>query len=208
MRESRLMDNRMRETYSQIRESVHIPQSASSGLPVPGVPVRVPRSSSVYSSLRVGSPEAEATLLESGLIVERVDLKREEQEEKARMKRDERQRRRMSSVGVNDGASAYSAPSPTFDKSTAYLPGPTPYVHPNHSVGQLSPASSKRFSVLSGGQASIRPSMNRVPSHISTDTQTTGVRRFFGYMSRNGQSQTSLAISGSMMDMQYVISIL
>lgn len=204
------MDNRMRETYSHIRESTvdhnvkH--QSTVPNGPVLGVPVRVPRSSSVYSSLRVGSPDKDATLLENGLIVERVDLKKEEQEEKARARREEKvekQRRRMSSVGANDAASAYSAPSPTFD-STAYLPNPSPYALTNHSAGQLSPASSKRFSVLSGGPASLRPSMNRIPSQISVVTQTPGKRRFFGYMSWNGQSQTSLALSGSMMDMQYV----
>ncbi|KAG9011205.1 hypothetical protein FRB94_008804 [Tulasnella sp. JGI-2019a] len=207
IRESRLLDNRMRETYSQIRESsqdlsLRQPYGSATNLPSPGVPIRVPRSASVYSTVPVGSPEKDATLLESGLIVEKIDLRKEEQEERARIKREGQQRLRMSTVGINDAASAYSAPSPTLDGAAMYLPGNSPYGLPNHSMGQLSPSSNKRFSVVSGGPgSSIRPSVHRAPSHMSTDTTTTGVRRFFGYRSWNGRSQSSLALSGSMMDM-------
>ncbi|KAG8864554.1 hypothetical protein FRB96_005057 [Tulasnella sp. 330] len=183
VRESRLLDNRMRETYSQIRESsqdlsIRQSQTYPNGLPPVGVPIRVPRSASVYSNAPVGSAERDATLLESGLIVERVDLKKEEQEERARMKREElsdRQLRlRMSATGTNDAASAYSAPSPTIDNTVLYQ-GASPYAMANQSVGQLSPSSNNRFSVMSSGQgSSIRPGMNRPPSHMSTDTTTTG----------------------------------
>lgn len=216
-RESRLVDNRLRESYSQIRRSgIETPTNPRlSGGSTSGIQVRV-----ASATLPNGPPvetDKDVTLLENGLIVEHVDLKREEKEAKARMRsleRNERQRRRMSSAALNDGASAYNAsiyssPSPTFDASgsRAYLPNghpsPSPYGMPSQSSFQLSPAPDKRFSQASGpALSSPRPPMQRIASQASVETTTTGVRRFFGYKHWGGASQSSLAISGSMMDMQ------
>ncbi|KAG8906161.1 hypothetical protein FRB99_007475 [Tulasnella sp. 403] len=217
-RESRLLDNRLRESYSQIRRSgydVGSPtQIATSGATLSGIHVRVAASPSIPSNIgRASPPEKDVTLLENGLIVERVDLRKEERDEKVRMRRDERtdkQRRRLSSAH-NDGssvynASIYSAPSPTFDNSSNAFLG-TNQTSPYHGVPpqsavQLSPGTARRMSTVSGVPLNPpRPHVARAPSQASVETTGTGVRRFFGYKHWGGTSQSSLAISGSMMDM-------
>lgn len=211
------MDNRVRESFSQIRRSGY--ETTSPSPRTSGIAVRVAGS----PSLPYTSPvEKDATLLENGLIVEKVDLKKEEREERARMRsleRNDKQRRRMSSAALNDGnsvygASVYSGGSPAPDTgSQSFLPYaqpnslPGPYGQvPQGSAAQLSPGlTNRRFSSAGLPLSPSRPTMQRGASQTSNETGGTGVKRFFGYKHWGGASQTSLAMSGSMMDMQYVL---
>lgn len=213
-RESRLMENRVRESYSQIKRSGH--ETVSTSPRTSGIAVRVAATPNAPYTPPV---EKDATLLENGLIVEKVDLKKEEREERARMRsleRNERQRRRMSSAALNDGgsvynASIYSGGSPAPDTSShSFLPYAQPNGHPGPyaqvaqaSAAQLSPGSTnRRFSSAGQPLSPSRPTMQRGASQASNETGGTGVRRFFGYKHwGGGGSQTSLAMSGSMMDM-------
>lgn len=208
------MDNRVRESYSQIRRSGY--ETVSTSPRTSGIAVRV---AGTPNAPYAGPVEKDATLLENGLIVEKVDLKKEEREERARMRsleRNERQRRRMSSAALNDGssvynASVYSGGSPAPDTgSQSFLPyaqpngHPSPYPQaPQGSAAQLSPGpANRRFSAAGQPLSPTRPAMQRGASQASNETGGTGVRRFFGYKNWGGGSQTSLAMSGSMMDMQ------
>lgn len=208
------MDNRVRESFSQIRRSAY--ETVSPSPRTSGIAVRVAGSPTAPYTPPV---EKEATLLENGLIVEKVDLKKEEREERARMRsveRSEKQRRRMSSAALNDvnsvyGASVYSSGSPAPDSgSQSFLPyaqpngAPGPYAQPPQGSGsQLSPGpTNRRFSSAGLPLSPSRPTMQRGASQASNETSGTGVKRFFGYKHWGGASQTSLAMSGSMMDMQ------
>lgn len=189
------MDNRLKENFSAIRRSGYDITPAPTGQ---ALQVRVAPAQ---------SPEKDATLLENGLIVERVDLRKEEREERARAK----QRRRGSSAALNDGvsvygASLYSAPSPTFDNFSASTLAPGQQSLAPYTNGSLSPVMDKRASsAYNLPLNSPRPVMQRGASQASIETTGTNpVKRFFGAKHWGNGSQASLAISGSMMDMQYV----
>ena len=135
-----------------------------------------------------------ATLLENGLIVEHVDVRREAREKRRAEKRG---RSRKSSRGsVADVASVYSLGNPLAQ-------------YPYDPSQQHHALSSRPMSVLTapalGGE---NGSMMSVGS-IGVPGSESPRRRFFGGMrnlSQGFRSNDSLAQSGSMVDMQYVYS--
>ncbi|KIJ39903.1 hypothetical protein M422DRAFT_68708 [Sphaerobolus stellatus SS14] len=214
MKESRLLDEKMRNAYAELRQSSyevaspsninHPPDEPGSG---PGLKIRSPSLRGFVDDPR-SSLKREATLLENGLIVERVDVRKEE----ARIRRDERRARKASRDSLalfdsrGDAMSLYSlqaveaaslrAPAPY--ESTTSVPMPTNrsvrsmYTMPSTPWGTPTPVA-RPFSMAGAGA-----------SATSLNTTASPRRRFFGGMRKlSGYfgSEASLAQSGSMMDM-------
>ena len=170
-KEARQLDSKMRDTYSQLRRSAYDPGVASvdeaGGLRI--------KSSNTHSR----SQSRDVTLLENGLIVEHVDVRKEERELKNRKRKEERRVRKTSRSSALDVTSIISANSygPPTDGGVGGLNS-----YPHHSQASFS-------DVHSLGPASPRRT------------------RFFGVknLSAGWRSQDSLApsaLSGSMVDMQ------
>jgi len=172
-KEARQLDSRMRDTYSQLRQSTY-DLGATSADEAGGLRIKPSPRHNTHSR----SQSRDVTLLENGLIVEHVDVRKEERELKNRRRKEERRVRKSSRSSALDVGSIISANS--------YGP-PT-----DGGVGGLNsyPQSQASFSdVHSLGSASPRRT------------------RFFGVknLSAGWRSQDSLApsaLSGSMVDMQ------
>lgn len=184
MHESRQLNERARDTYSQLRRSTYDLREDNNG-------VRL----STHDHVR------DVTLLENGLIVEHVDVKREARERRREEKRAIRSRpRRGSRASLVDISSVYSLGVPM-----------------NYADGGLTArsSSSRPMSVLtapvmgegmSGQGIGNNGARSRSTMSVESPTRRT---RFFGMrnLSQGFRSSDSLAqsgFSGSMVDMQYV----
>ncbi|KAG8684946.1 hypothetical protein FRC09_015053, partial [Ceratobasidium sp. 395] len=109
-RESRLLDNRLRDTYHALRRSAYDLNDGP-------VRIRAPTNPEELGFLPSPDPARDVTLLASGMIQERVDLRKEERERRRSSKRHGRKgsRQSKSSVGNFDATSVYSSPSPPPD---------------------------------------------------------------------------------------------
>jgi hypothetical protein len=183
MQESRQINDRMRESYSQLRRSTNDLRDDGNGV-------------------RLGSQGhgRDVTLLENGLVVEHVDVRREERARKREEKRARGRSRKSSRGSVTDVASVYSLGNPIM-----------------HMDGGLAAraSSSRPMSVLTApvlgengsGQSVVSRGMPQSLSTMSFDS-TNNRRRFFGMrnLSQGFRSSDSLAgqsgFSGSMIDMQ------
>ncbi|KZS98343.1 hypothetical protein SISNIDRAFT_448559 [Sistotremastrum niveocremeum HHB9708] len=192
--ESRVLSYKMRETYSALRRSAYELQASPSMSGEEGVRIKPPRSASGSGFVDLtgsSSPERgrsirESTLLGNGMIVERVDLKKEEKEKKKR----ERSRKRASSQ-VSGRESIPYAPS-------------------THSL-----VSSRPMSVATSApgvpQLGLRPQLPRLHSTSQSSFEGSTDRsskspRFFGFKNWSSMgSRSSLALSGSMMDMHVAL---
>jgi hypothetical protein len=183
--------------------------------PAGGDDARVRTHTSRSSSVPLASPGARNTmLLENGLVVEHVDVRREEREARDRARRDER-RARKSSRGSNtiDRLSVHSggAASPRPQTDSGY----GSQLMPTHRASQFSLSSQRPVSVLSGPLSpplerqdrQERPGIPRAYSQYSLAESSSSPRRsrFLGLSMPFGRSRDSLApsgMSGSMIDMQ------
>lgn len=209
MQEAKQLDNRMRDAYSQLRRSAY--DMGSSAAPADdsgGVRIKPPLSPStpVRNSMHDRSHSRDVTLLENGMIVEHVDVRKEEREARERKRKEDRRARKSSRSSGIDVTSLMSTQSltPPTDSGVALKP-----------YSRYSQTSSARpMSVLTA--PADRPDLPRAYSQASfSDVHSLGSAsprrtRFFGMKNfRDGwRSQDSLAVSGmsgSMMDMQYVI---
>jgi hypothetical protein len=208
MQESKQLDNRMRDAYSQLRRSAYdMGNSAMPSDDTGGVRIRPPKSVTLPAAqTHERSQSRDVTLLENGMIVEHVDVRREEREARERRKREERRARKSSRSSVIDANSLMSAGS--FSPSP-----PADGLRPQSHYSQPNP-SSRPLSVLT--TSADRPEIPRAYSQASFSdihSMTSGSPRrsvfFPAKMWKDGvKSQDSLAMSGmsgSMMDMQYVI---
>ena len=216
------MDARVRDTYTQlVRRSVYDLGNAQfdSDDGIGGIRIQPPRSSGVWDH---GSPKEDlrhrrdVTLLENGMIKERVDVKREEREEEKRRRKEEKRARKASGTE----ASFLNSPSQYFASPTAPSQYDSPFVdhshpvaippqhipprqqHPSMSSPSLGSPSPRPFSmVMSSTVGPMSRAVNQ--SQISVDARST---RFFGVKNWANAwgSGTSVAPSGSVMDMQYV----
>ncbi len=207
----------MRDTYSQLRRSAY--ELGSSAQPIDdtgGVRIKPPHSPAVPSHLGTGHGR-EVTLLENGMIVEHVDVRKEEREERERKRKEEkreRSRARKSSRSSRSGAdvmSVYSMQTPPAQPTdSGFFSG-----QPSGQTGQRPDSrysqsmSARPSSILTTGGE--RPPMLRAQSQASfSDMQSLGEAssprrsRFFGFknLSASWRSQESFAPSGSMIDMQ------
>ena len=150
------MDSRMRDAYSQLRRSAY-ELGASSADEVGGLRIK---SSNTHSR----SQSRDVTLLENGLIVEHVDVRKEERESKTRKRKEERRVRKSSRSSALDVGSIISANSygPPTDGGIGGLYSQASFSDV-HSLGSASPRRTRFFGVknLSAGwrsQDSLAPS--------------------------------------------------
>lgn len=217
MQEAKQLDNRMRDAYSQLRRSAY--DMGSSAAPADdsgGVRIKPPSSptspspQAMHANARTRTHSREVTLLENGMIVEHVDVRKEEREARERRRKEERRARkssRSSGIDVTSLISAQSYAAPATDSGLGLKP-----------YSRYSQASSARpTSVLTAPLD--RPDLPRAYSQASfSDVHSMGSgsprrTRFFGFknLSAGWRSQDSLApsgMSGSMVDMQYVSMLL
>ncbi|TCD67453.1 hypothetical protein EIP91_012370 [Steccherinum ochraceum] len=207
MRESRQLDDRMRDAYSQLRRSAYeLGSSPAFTDDIGGVRVKIPNSPSIPAGLPHGR---DITLLENGMIVEHVDVRREERDKRREEKR-ERSRARKSSRSSRSGAdvmSVYSLPIQAYPTDSGFFSN----VRPDSRFSQS--MSARPSSVLTGGNE--RPlTMLRAQSQASfSDMQSIGSAssprrsKFFGLknLTAGWRSSDSLAPSGSMIDMHVAL---
>ncbi|KAJ7084387.1 hypothetical protein B0H15DRAFT_911170 [Mycena belliarum] len=206
MQEAKQLDSRMRDTYSQLRRSAY--DTGSSPTPADdtgAIRIKPPRSPA--SPNHPGrSHSREVTLLENGMIVEHVDVRKEEKEARERRRKEEKRARKSSRSSFIDVNSIISAQSfnPNIDSGVGLKP-----------YSRYSQASSARpTSVLTAPpdraelpRAYSQASFSDIHSLGSASPRRT---RFFGIKNLSGgwRSQDSLApsgISGSMMDMHVAL---
>ena len=190
----------MRDAYSQLRRSAYDMGTAATPVDdLGGVRIK-PTGSHARSGSR------EVTLLENGMIVEHVDVIKEEREDRERKRKEERRERsrarKTSRSSAMDVTSIYSIQSVT----------------PIPDSGGISPMPSSRYSqslVLTNPPVDP-PMLPLTNSPAFSDAQSLGHlsprSKFFGFknMSQSWRSQDSLAasgMSGSMINMQYVLLI-
>ena len=212
MQESRLLESKLKDTYDSLRRTTHDPSNGNTAVDENGVrlkpshgqkrsvsgPSPLPLGSIVVDGAvphsRHGSQGREVTLLENGMIVEQVDVRKEERERRREEKRErerERSRARKSSRGSGgdrngEVMSMYSAPSPLPDSGfyTAASNGSGPMLaRDRERPMSLSQSSTRAMSVLTASQpltpppgsapGSVRPPNTRVHSQISlVDSQS------------------------------------
>lgn len=203
------LENSVRDTYSQLRSTYDLSVADDNAFKLK--PPRAATISNGVGAHHIRSSSRDITLLDNGLIVEHVDVRREEKEERERRRRQEkrdRSRPRKPSRGsMADVTSLYSAHSlaPLTDS------GLGPMQSSRYSAVSIRPASSLTVPI------EVQPSLGQVYSQASfSDAHSPGSAsprrsRFFGFknLSSAWRSQDSLAasgLSGSMIDMQYVFS--
>ncbi|KAI0066088.1 hypothetical protein BV25DRAFT_1500377 [Artomyces pyxidatus] len=209
MQESRQIDDRMRDTYSQLRRSAYDLGSAAAPIDdTGGVRIKAIRASTVSNSTPVNAHSRDITLLENGMIVEHVDVRREEREERERRKREEKMRaraRKSSRGSAIDVSSMYSSTSPLPHTDSGFHLG----VSTNSRY-----STSRPMSVLTApmdyrtphAQSTASVEAQSMISSSSPNRRT----RFFGMrnFSTGFRSSDSLApsgFSGSMVDMHVAL---
>ena len=205
VQEAKELDSKMRDTFSQLRRSAYDLANGTAAEDTGGLRIKPPLSPipGILNPRHTRSHSREITLLENGMIVEHVDVRKEEREERERKKKDEKRARKLSRSSVLDVTSIISAPS-NGQHMDAGL-GLKPYSHYSQSN------SMRPNSVLT--VPSERPDIPTAYSQASfSDVHSVGSAsprrsKFFGFRSLNSgwKSRESLApsgISGSMVDMQ------
>jgi hypothetical protein len=220
----------MRDTYSQLRQSAYEVGAITIGaggnddsLGVNGVRIKPPPAHG-RSWDDEEATKREMTLLENGLVMERVDVKRERSRKKKEEKRRSRKMSRASATsggGDIDAASIYSAPGANttpygqatiFNSPVSMLPSSPSQPSLLPSASASTPSSRRLSSPLTGGTGTspTRPGMvHRNSQHGSVESK--GRARFFAHKYWSGNygvggngSEVSFVNSGSMMDMQCV----
>lgn len=221
MQESRQLENKMRDTYSQLRRSAYElgASTVNPGAITLDETGRIRSTTLPGSHQRARSHSRDVTLLENGMIVEHVNVKKEEKDERERRKREERRERsraRKSSRGsVHDLSSVYGSLHPS--QLPSGTSGGAPGDH-NLRASRYSQSSLRPPSILSSSMGERSPTLPRAYSttsfsdlhSIAGSTSPNRKTRFFGNirtLSPGGwRSRDSLAqsgVSGSMLDMQY-----
>jgi hypothetical protein len=144
MQESKELEDRMRDAYSQIRRSAHDTGASHSSI----------------GTITIGSHQhgrshcsRDVTLLENGLIVERINVKKEEKEERKRRKREERRGRsrttKSSRDSGNDFHSIYGPPHPSqlLQSTSGGSPAELSSRAPRYSQSSLRPTSIMSWSI-------------------------------------------------------------
>lgn len=192
----------MRDAYSQLRRSAY-ELGVTTSSDDRGVRIKTTRSSTTPLPQTAGHSR-EVTVLENGMVVEHVDVRKEEREERQQRRREEkRARARKSSRGsAIDVTSMYSTTSPLPHADSGLPPFPS------------RASTSRPMSVLTAPMDSRGLQSNasvEALSMISAGTSPNRRTRFFGSrnLSPGLRSSDSLApsgFSGSMVDMQCVCS--
>jgi hypothetical protein len=201
MLESRQLEDRVRDAYSQLRRSAY--ELGTTSPDDRGVRVKT---LSMLPSQTTGHSR-EVTVLENGMVVEHLDARKEEREERQQRRREEkRSRGRKSSRGsAFDVASMLStmSPLPHTDSSLPLLPSRSSTSRP------ISVLTSPTVDTFARGMQS-NPSIEAL-SMVSAGASPNRRTRFFGVRNltpsfRSSDSLAPSGFSGSMVDMQYVPS--
>lgn len=194
----------MRDAYSQLRRSAY-ELGAATSQDDRGIRIKTLRSSVSHLPGQMNGQGREVTVLENGMVVEHVDVRKEERGGRQQRRREEKRTRpRKSSRGsAFDVASMYStaSPLPQTDSGLPLLPSRS--------------STSRPMSVLtSPGDTLVTRGMQSNTSVEALSMISTGASprrtRFFGVrnLSPSVRSSDSLAaasgLSGSMVDMQFV----
>lgn len=203
--ESRQLEDRMRDAYSQLRRSAY-ELGAATSQDDRGIRIKTLRSSVSHLPGQTNSQSREVTVLENGMVVEHVDVRKEEREGRHQRRRGEkRSRARKSSRGsAFDVASMYSTTSPLAqtDSGLPLLPSLSSTSRP------MSVLTSPADTLVTRGMQS-NTSMEAL-SMISVGASPRR-GRFFGVrnLSPSVRSSDSLAgasgLSGSMVDMHLAL---
>ncbi|KAI9508216.1 hypothetical protein F5148DRAFT_980158 [Russula earlei] len=200
--ESRQLEDRMRDAYSQLRRSAY--ELGSSTLADNGVRVNTLRSSMLHLPSQPNGHSRDVTVLENGMIVEYVDVRKEERDERQQRRREEKRARgRKSSRGsAFDVSSMYSTMSPLLHAES----GP-PLVQSRSST-------SRPMSVSTSLIDTFTRSMQSNPSVEALSMVSVGASprrtRFFGARNltpsfRSSDSLAPSGFSGSMVDMHLAL---
>ncbi|KIK97113.1 hypothetical protein PAXRUDRAFT_254525 [Paxillus rubicundulus Ve08.2h10] len=209
MQESIQLENSVRDTYSQLRRSTYDLGVVDDN----AFKLRPPRTASTAltgGAHHIRGSSRDITLLDNGLIVEHVDVWREEREERERRRRQEKRSRsrprKCSRGSAVDVTSLYS--------SHSLAP------HTDSGLGLMQ---SSRYSAISTRPTSSltvpidrQPSLGQVYSQASfSDAHSPGSAsprrsRFFGFKNpssawRSQDSLTPSGVSGSMIDMHVAL---
>lgn len=200
--EARQLEDRMRDAYSQLRRTAY-ELGVSTSSDERGIRIKTLRSSTPHLPNQTNGHSREVTVLENGMVVEHLDVRKEERDERQQRRREEkRARARKSSRGsAFDVASMYST---------------TPLTHTDGGLPLPSRASTSRpMSVLTSPVDTLTRGMQsnasvEALSMISAGASPNRRTRFFGArnLSPSFRSSDSLAasgMSGSMVDMQFVL---
>lgn len=211
MQESKQLENSMKDTIAHIRRSVYELDSGDDS----AFKLKPPRSTAISNGSvahHIRSSSRDITLLQNGLIVEHVDVRREEKEERERRRRQEKHERsrprKTSRSSAIDVTSLYSSHSmvPLTDNGFSMLQSPRLSGVSTRPTSSLTAPIDRQSSI---GQVYSQASLSDAHSPASISPRRS---RFFSFRNMSGawRSQDSLAasgMSGSMIDMQYVIGI-
>ncbi|KAH8990583.1 hypothetical protein EDB92DRAFT_1798874 [Lactarius akahatsu] len=202
LQESRQLEDRMRDAYSQLRRSAY-ELGVTTSSDDRGVRIKTTRSSMIPLPTQTTGHGREVTVLENGMIVEHVDVRKEEREERQQRRLEEkRARARKSSRGsAIDVASMYSTMSPLSytDSGLPLLPSRSSTSRPMSVLtapmdtrGLQSNASVEALSMISAGT-----SPNRRTRFFGTRNLSPGLR--------SSDSLAPSGFSGSMVDMHIAL---
>ncbi|KAG6874456.1 hypothetical protein C0995_010364 [Termitomyces sp. Mi166 len=209
MQEAKQLDNRMRDTYSQLRRSAYdLGNVATPADDMGGLRIKPPISPiAPIHDVHARSHSREVTLLENGMIVEHVDVRKEEREARERKRKEERRARkssRGSTMDVGSSISANSMGAPYTDGGFGLRPN-SPFSNSARPISVLTAPVDRRPDIP---RAYSQASFSDVHSMASASPRRT---RFFGFrnLSAGWRSQDSLPPSviqsGSMIDMHLAL---
>jgi hypothetical protein len=193
MQEARKLDDQMKDTYSKMRTSTYDTVDETGA-----VRIRAAQPSPAWRSHN-RSRSRDVSMQENGMIVEHVDLRKEEKEERERRRREERQFRKSSRGSAIDVTSLISNQSLSPMTDGGFRQG-----------GVYSPSVAGRPTSVLTAPLDGRPGLPRAKSQASfsdvysMSSASPRRSRFFGFVD-GWKSQGSLApsgMSGSMIDMQ------
>jgi hypothetical protein len=203
MLESRQLEDRMRDAYSQLRRSAH-ELGAATSQDDRGIRIKTLRSSVSHLPGQTSSQSREVTVLENGMVVEHVDVRREERDGRSQRRRGEkRTRARKSSRGsAFDVASMYSTTSP-LPQTDSGLPLLTSRSSTSRPMSVLtSPADTL---VTRGMQSNTSvEALSMVSGASPRRTRFFGVRNLSPSFRSSDSVAGASGWSGSMVDMQFV----
>jgi hypothetical protein len=191
--EAQQVDARMKDTYAILRNSTYDIGSAGMVGDDFGTGVRIqPPRSSIYGGSSASPKEdykhkRDMTLLENGMIMERVDVKREEKERR----KEEKKARKLSQTTDISGITP-NGYAPPMTPNSIGMEGSSYDFDPPY------PASATSLHQLRPKSAPLNAPLNTYHSHASLDGRSS---RFMGRQAP-WNSGVSVAPSGSMMDMQ------
>ncbi|KAG6900549.1 hypothetical protein C0993_009126 [Termitomyces sp. T159_Od127] len=207
IQEAKQLESKMRDTYSQLRRSAYdLGNAATPTDEMGGLRIRPPISPTTpIHDVHARSHSREITLLENGMIVEHVNVRKEEREARERKRKEERRARKSSRGSTMDVTSIISANSMAHTDGGLGLRPSSPFRNSARPMSVVTAPVERRTNIP---YASSQVSLSDVHSTISASPRRS---RFFPFknLGAGWRSQESLAPSGiqsgSMIDMHLAL---